>query len=93
MDKLERYWQLPLCQVFVTGIQALTQGFGIEIEQALRVEVQVADDQCVLVARVPGQGQHHADIVARRRKASRHMHHGLQQPYLVQYLLLAAKLK
>ncbi|MNF91660.1 hypothetical protein D3C84_742710 [compost metagenome] len=55
VDELERHRQLTLGQIIATGIQALAQGVGIQIEQALRVEMQIADYQRVLVTRMPGQ--------------------------------------
>ncbi|MNQ98730.1 hypothetical protein D3C85_1144350 [compost metagenome] len=90
MDELQRHRQLSLGQIIAARVQALTQGFSIQIEQALGIEMQVADNQCILVARVPCQRQYHADKVARRGKTPGHMHHRLQQANLVQHLLLTA---
>ncbi|MNF92311.1 hypothetical protein D3C84_749510 [compost metagenome] len=93
VDELERCRQLAIGQLIATGIQPLAQGFGTQVKQALGIHVQVADNQGVLVARMPGQGQHHPDIVARGRKASGDMYDRLQQSNLIHHLLFTAQLK
>ncbi|MCY1383492.1 hypothetical protein D9M69_716220 [compost metagenome] len=93
MNQLQRHRQLAFGQFVEAGIQALAQTFGIQVEQALGIQVQVTDNQVVFVARVPGQRQHHPHIVARGRKTSGNIHQRLQQAYLVHDFLLAAQLK
>ncbi|MNF83404.1 hypothetical protein D3C84_657280 [compost metagenome] len=93
MDEFERHRQFAFGQFIATGIQTLAQGLGIQVEQSLGIQVQVTNNQRVLVARMPGQRQHHADITACRRKTPGNMHHRLQQPNLIHHLLFAAQLK
>ncbi|MNI35139.1 hypothetical protein D3C73_891500 [compost metagenome] len=93
MDKFEWHRQLAVGQILTAGIQALAQGLGIQIEQALRVQVQVADDQRVLVTRMPGQRQHHTHITARGGEAPGNVDQRLQQADLVHHLVLAAQLE
>ena len=92
MHQLERHRQLAVRQRVASGVQALAQGLGIQLQQWRRIGLQVADDQGVAVARVPGQRQHHRQVMAVGGEASGDMHQRLQQAYPLHDLMLAAQL-
>ncbi|SVJ66358.1 Uncharacterised protein [Klebsiella pneumoniae] len=92
LDLLQRHRQLALGQFVATGIQAPAQVLGRQLQQRRGIGAEVADDQGIAVARVPGQRQDHREEMALRGKASGDMHQRLQQAHLVEHLVLAAQL-
>ncbi len=91
VHQLQRHRQLALAQLLAAGVQALAQGLGVQFQQRRRVQPQVADDQGVAVARVPGQRQHQRQEAARRRETPGHVHQRLEQLHLVEHRVLAAQ--
>ncbi len=82
---------MVLTQFIAAGVQPFAKRLGTLFPQGRAFGLQVADDQRVAIARVPGQRQDHGKVVAGCREASRDMHHRFEQLHLIEHGLLAAQ--
>jgi ABC-type uncharacterized transport system ATPase subunit len=83
---------LALREVLATRVQTLTQGLCRQLQERRWVCAQVSAEQLVAVAGVPGQGQHQAQVGARRAEHAGNMQQrlaGLQVDHRRNRLLAA----
>ena len=91
MHQFQGHRQLVGSQFAMPAIQALAQAFRIQFQQGPGVLMQVTDDQRIAIVRMPGQRQHHRQVVTTGGKASGHMEQRLQQTDLRLHGILATQ--
>ena len=92
MQQFQRYRQLAFGKRLTPRVEATAQRVGIEIQQRRWIGLQITDDQCIAIARMPGQRQDRRQIMTCRRETPGNVQHWLQQANLIHDPLLAAQL-